>query len=339
MSTAVVEADDNIPGVEVDFSSNGTISLNGTLSDSSDYDDVYAVFLTAGEMINVSLSADGASTDYGLYVYGTGATDVFSDSPDDGVNPYYYGGPDSYPATLDFLAPVTGYYFIDVWTWYDSDASQSGGSGPYSLYVDCVRQDTDVTITTKPGTTAFDTYRTIYGSVSGRFRPVSGPLYLYYSFDGMDYMPLAGQDYSGGTFSFPTFRQWRKTWYMVVFEGSGVDATNAQTIFFNCSASMGNPIAPSTMRKGRSATVYGYLKPRHTSGTYPVRIYKWRYVSGKWKSYGYFSAKAYNYSDYTKYSRSVSLPYTGKWKLRAYHPADSQHAATWSSGYDYVTVK
>jgi len=51
------------------------------------------------------------------------------------------------------------------------------------------------------------------------------------------------------------------------------------------------------------------------------------------------SAKASNYSTYTKYSRSIRLPYAGKWRLRAYAPADSGHAATWSSGYDYVTVK
>jgi hypothetical protein len=41
----------------------------------------------------------------------------------------------------------------------------------------------------------------------------------------------------------------------------------------------------------------------------------------------------------SKYSTSMSLSLTGKWRLRAYAPADFQHAAAWSSGYDYVTVK
>ena len=87
-----------------------------------------------------------------------------------------------------------------------------------------------------------------------------------------------------------------------------------------------NPIAASVMYLNQAKTVYGYLKPRHTASTYPVRIYKYRYVSGAWKPYSYIKAKAYNYSTYTKYSVSLKLPYRGKWRLRAYHPADAGHA-------------
>ena len=39
-------------------------------------------------------------------------------------------------------------------------------------------------------------------------------------------------------------------------------------------------------------TTYGFLKPWHTQYSYPVRIYKYRYRSGAWKSYGYVLAKA-----------------------------------------------
>lgn len=99
------------------------------------------------------------------------------------------------------------------------------------------------------------------------------------------------------------------------------------------------PIAPSTMSRYASYTVYGYLKPRHASGSYPVRIYKYRYVGGEWKAYGYVKAKASNYSSYTKYSVRVKLTAKGRWRLRAYAPADTSHASTWSRGYDYVTVK
>jgi hypothetical protein len=93
------------------------------------------------------------------------------------------------------------------------------------------------------------------------------------------------------------------------------------------------------MYAGRAQTVYGYLKPRHTKGTYPVRIYKYRYVGGVWKSYGYAKAKASNYSSYTKYTARVKLPSPGKWRLRAYHRSDARHPGTWSSRYDYVTVR
>ncbi len=100
------------------------------------------------------------------------------------------------------------------------------------------------------------------------------------------------------------------------------------------------PIARSKMSSKKSYTVWGTLKPKHTAGTYPVRIYKWKKTSsGKWKKYGYVKAKAYNYSSYTKYSVKMRLKYKGTWRLRAYAVADAGHAAAWSSKYDYVKVK
>ncbi len=103
--------------------------------------------------------------------------------------------------------------------------------------------------------------------------------------------------------------------------------------------SVSNPVAPSTMRLNRTYTVYSTLKPRHTAGTSPVRIYKYRLVSRRWKAYGYWNAKASNYSTYSKCSVRARLGLKGKWRLRSYAVRDGDHAARWSSGYDYVTVK
>lgn len=102
---------------------------------------------------------------------------------------------------------------------------------------------------------------------------------------------------------------------------------------------VGTPEARSTFSRSKYYTVYGYLKPRHAAGTYPVRIYKYRYVNGAWKSYGYEKAKVSNYLNYSRYERAIRLPYAGKWRLRSYAPADSRHASAWSSSYDYVTVQ
>lgn len=49
-------------------------------------------------------------------------------------------------------------------------------------------------------------------------------------------------------------------------------------------------------------------------------------------------AKASNYSTYTKYKATITLPSKGKWRMCAYHPADANNVATHSS-YRYVTVK
>ena len=104
--------------------------------------------------------------------------------------------------------------------------------------------------------------------------------------------------------------------------------------------SLSNPVASATMSSLEHCAVYGYLKPLHAVGTYPVRIYKWRKTaSGMWQSYGYTTARASNYSSWTRYSTSFRLTGAGVWRLRAYALADGAHVATWSGGYAYVTVK
>jgi parallel beta-helix repeat protein len=132
-----------------------------------------------------------------------------------------------------------------------------------------------------------------------------------------------------------------KTWYCVRFAGDSGYLSYGPTaaIYLTPKAYVGNPVAPSTMSKTSYYSVYAYLKPRHSAGTNPVRIYRYRYVSGSWRQYGtYVTAKAANYSTYSKCSVKMKLPYTGKWRLRAYH-SDAGHSTAWSSGYDYVTVK
>ena len=87
------------------------------------------------------------------------------------------------------------------------------------------------------------------------------------------------------------------------FSNVTANHTISATFSLKPAATVYTPRAPSTMSHSRYYTIYGYLKPRQTAGSYPGRIYKYRYVSGHWKSYGYVSAKASNYSTYTKYSR------------------------------------
>jgi len=100
-----------------------------------------------------------------------------------------------------------------------------------------------------------------------------------------------------------------------------------------------SPVAPKTMRNSKSYIVYGSLKPKHAEGTKPVRIYKYEKVGKKWVKKGYVKATAYNYRSDTRFKVKMKLTSKGKWRLRAYAPADSKHAATWSKKYDYVTVK
>ena len=97
------------------------------------------------------------------------------------------------------------------------------------------------------------------------------------------------------------------------------------------------PMAPATMNHASSYKVWGSMAPRQIIGSSPVRIYRYRQsASGSWVSYGYVTAKMMSGSTYC---RAIVLGYAGKWKLRAYAPADKGHIAAWSAGFDYVTVR
>ncbi len=129
------------------------------------------------------------------------------------------------------------------------------------------------------------------------------------------------------------------SYYRVVFSGDTTySAAASRVVKVKPRANISNVGSPWSMSRTRSYAAYGYLRPRHTSGSYPVRIYKYRYVSGKWRAYGYVNARAYNYGTFTKYSVSLRLPYAGRWRLRALALGDVGHVATWSSGYRYVKV-
>ncbi len=174
---------------------------------------------------------------------------------------------------------------------------------------------------------------TVRNASSGMLANVN--LDLWSSADKTNWTKLASFNSALGAFTV-SVKPTSKTYYRI-----GAGAFFGPVVSVVPKPYLRTPVAPRTMSHSKSYTVYGYLKPRHTSGTYPVRIYRWKKSSsGSWKRYGDpIKAKASNYLSYTKYSVKMRLLKTGKWKLRAYAPADSGHAATWSSGYDYVTVK
>jgi hypothetical protein len=112
---------------------------------------------------------------------------------------------------------------------------------------------------------------------------------------------------------------------------------------------LSKPLSPSAVRRLSRFTVSGYLKPRHRAGTYPVKIQCYLYQRQRTGGYGWvlvktMSARAYDYRPnrrrawYTKYRTTFSLPARGKWRIRAYHPADATYGPTYTD-YRYITVK
>jgi len=101
---------------------------------------------------------------------------------------------------------------------------------------------------------------------------------------------------------------------------------------------LSKPSAPATVKRSRSFSVSGYLKPRFSAGSKPVKLKFYRRQSGKWVHKKSVWVKVKNYSTYSKYAGSVTLTSRGSWRVRAYRPASATRAATYS-GYRYFKVK
>lgn len=93
-------------------------------------------------------------------------------------------------------------------------------------------------------------------------------------------------------------------------------------------------------RYGSTYRVWGYFKPEHSSGSKQIKVKAYKKKSdGEYHYVKTFYTKVSNSStsSYSKYKGYVKLTSRGKWRLRAYHAADSKNAKSYSS-YRYVRV-
>lgn len=135
-----------------------------------------------------------------------------------------------------------------------------------------------------------------------------------------------------------------KASFRVRFSGDSTNllSKNSSTRVILPKVSLTSPAVSATQTLGRTYRASGYLKPRHAVGSKQIKIRAYRYESGKWVYKRTYSTTAANYTKdgatYSKYTGSIKLPAKGKWRVRAYHAADSKNATTFSA-YRYVTVK
>ena len=220
------------------------------------------------------------------------------------------------------------------------------GAGVYR-YAQVTGRGTTCALARKSATIGYRSKTTISGTLTDSAMGVRGcSVRLRSSSDGKTFTDT-GASYTttaGGKFAF-TVAPTTKTYYRVGFTGSGnyYLASMSVAIYLIPRVYLSTPTAPSAAYRSRAFASAAYLKPRHGTGSYPVKlqcyreerqrngVYKW--VLGKT-----VSAKAADYSTYTKVTARLSLPYAGKWRIRAYHAADSKNAATYS-GYRYLSVR
>lgn len=100
-----------------------------------------------------------------------------------------------------------------------------------------------------------------------------------------------------------------------------------------------------THRYGRTYTVWGYIQPKHTTGSAQIKVKAYKRIRQSNGTYRYVWKKTFRTkisnpsgSAFSKYKGYVKLPSRGRWRLRAYHAKDSVNAKSYSA-YRYVTVK
>ena len=119
MPVRVLRANDQAPGVPLSGSGDAAWTQAGTLvgsqSADDDADDVYAVFLSAGDTLNSGIfRPSGADLPVAL-LYAPGTTDVLSQFDQVVACTDADPSPDC-PSSLHYRAPVSGTYLVDVFT-------------------------------------------------------------------------------------------------------------------------------------------------------------------------------------------------------------------------------
>lgn len=76
------------------------------------------------------------------------------------------------------------------------------------------------------------------------------------------------------------------------------------------------PFTPSTVKHAKSFSTYGYVARKSTT-TKTISLQFYRSEHGRWVLRKTVTAKVTNFLAFSKYSVSTSVPYTGKWRVRA----------------------
>lgn len=219
----------------------------------------------------------------------------------------------------------------------------AGASVPASVNVD-VKRLTTLTLTTTSKTLAsYGQGFSVRGKLMGAGGPLAGKRVTLQSSANNHIFRNRGRattTAADGTFSFHLVPR-NKTYFRVrYFEDEENFSALSAKVWANPRAAVGRPHLPSSVTHGKSYRVWGTFKPAHTLGKRVVRVYRYRLVHGRWRSYGYVYANQVpveGSSYFAEYAGSIRLPYRGRWRVRALH-SDSTHAKSWSP-YEYVYAR
>jgi len=322
--TRTAGSDDDIPGVAIPSS-----PLTGSLSATTDYDDVFSIALTAGQTLTASLTGPSGS-DFRLFLYAPGTASV-KDAPF--VAAVWFG---NYPRSFSYTPTQSGTYYLDVFAY--------SGAGSYTVTYSgtpTTGGTAELVLSANHLTVPYHGTVTLTGALSdansGSLLP-NRDVEWYYSYAENPYSPYAWitggtLSSSSGEFSFhrPIVR--RTVFILSFAEDSQYERAFSDDVTVMSKAKLTPPAVPSRVRPGTLTASWGTLQPLHTPAQNKVshiKVYLQRYDGGRWQAVTSTYAISYrNKSSSTEYS--VRFKYVaGKWRMRAVHQ-DSDHARTTSS--------
>ena len=133
-----------------------------------------------------------------------------------------------------------------------------------------------------------------------------------------------------------------RTWYRFSVAATGVYAGTLQaTSLVPRLRSLGRPVVPSRVVRGRQLTVYGFASPRLPDGAHDIRIQCFTRSGSGWVLVKTVAATNHARTGSTMYRARLRLTTSGAWRLRALYPGSgplSRFART-GSGYRTTTVR
>lgn len=322
LAIQLAAADDAIPGVPLLAS-----PVTGTADETTDIDDIYSVDLTKDQWFYASMTGS-TGTDFDLYLYPPGTVSVTGTMP---ASAFSEKSGSSSERIL-FKAPQAGRYYLDVWAFK--------GTGSYTLRWGRPSEIPSLSASAPKAVKWAATARISGTMTTNVGAPIKGESIDLYAkpYGRSSFARVAGATTdASGTYSFSVVPS-SSTKYSVRFLASpSYLPTTAAELQITPYAYVGIPTSPSTARRNVAFTSTGYLKPRHTAGTKPVKLTCYRLESGAWKARKTVYASVSNFASYSKYTARFSLPYTGKWKIVASVTGDGLHLPT-SSYARYLSV-
>lgn len=326
--TSALAAVDDIPGEFPQIYEWMPVSLNGA----SDYenDAVYQLYLARGDEVS-AWTRNGL---FGFDLFAPGATSV------DVNTPLVARGTDEdgYPM-ISYRAPYSGVYYVDAWA-----PSDAGNISDEVL----IHWWPFTQLTLNGASTQSAGYAATAG-ISSTLRDgdgdpfdISPPVEVYRSVNGGAWSlikTLPGTENPVKTYT--ETPKVRTSYKMVVKEDDWTQGSTSPIKTVIPKVKLTRSTSWTSLAVNRTYYAKGYIYPAHKSSDtnkVKIRAYKmrsdgsWRYVKSFTAGYSYVS------STRSQLKAAVKLTSKGKWKLVAYHAADSRNGKTYGSP-DYVTVK